>query len=142
MNVFSTIFRYDPNSLVHGILFPSLGIKIPRILTAVMEAFGAARVASSGVKFDRIGKTNSGQPIFAVDEETASEIRATFVKDWRYSRSFGHAGYGLTLSQKQLLLDFALWKIDRHWRRPSGSEAAVTFVWIALPGSAAADRML
>ena len=40
--VFKTIFRYDPNSLVHGILFPAMGIKIPRVLTVHLEAFGAA----------------------------------------------------------------------------------------------------
>ena len=117
-NVFATIFRYDPNSLVHGILFPSLGIKIPRVLTAALEAFGAARVASSGVKFDRIGKTDSGQPIFAVDEETANEIRATFVLDLSLIRSFGHRDSGLRAEQKRLLLEFALWKIHRLLAAP------------------------
>jgi hypothetical protein len=37
-----------------------------RLLTAHHEAFGAARVGSSGVKFDLLKKTKSGQPIFAV----------------------------------------------------------------------------
>jgi CRISPR-associated protein Csb1 len=110
--VFTTIFRYDPNSLVHGILFPSLGIKIPRVLTAHLEAFGASRVGSSGVKFDKLGKTTSGQPIFAVDEETASEIRATFIVDLSLIRSFGRGDdQGLNPAQKGFLLAFALWKI-------------------------------
>src|ERR1017187_4572412 len=103
--IFKTIFRYDPNSLVHGILFPSLGIKISRVLTAHHEAFGAARVGSSGVKFDKLGKTTSGQPIFAVDEETASEIRATFILDLSLLRSFGLASKGLTNPQKEFLLE-------------------------------------
>lgn len=110
-NVFSTIFRYDPNSLVHGILFPALGIKIPRVLTATLDAFGADRVATSGVKFDKLGKTNSGQPIFAKDEETASEIRATFIIDLSLIRSFGRDDNGLYDAQKQLILGLALWKI-------------------------------
>ena len=59
-NVFGTIFRYDPNSLVHGILFPAMGIKLSRVLTAHLEAFGADRVGLSGVKFDKLGKTTSG----------------------------------------------------------------------------------
>ena len=88
-NVFKTIFKYDPNSLVHGIFFPAMGIRIPRLLTAHLEAFGAARVASAGVKFDKLLMTTSGQPIFAVDEETAREIRATFVIDLALLRSFG-----------------------------------------------------
>lgn len=116
--VFATIFRYDPNSLVHGILFPSLGIKIPRVLTAHLEAFGAARVGSSGVKFDKLGKTTSGQPIFAVDEETASEIRATFILDLSLVRSFGRGTKGLTQPQKEFLLTFALWKIGQLLAAP------------------------
>lgn len=112
-NVFSTIFRYDPNSLVHGILFPALGIKLPRVLTATLDAFGADRVATSGVKFDKLGKTNSGQPIFAKDEETASEIRASFTIDLSLIRSFGRGDNGLNDAQKQLVLGFALWKIGK-----------------------------
>jgi len=113
-NVFRTIFRYDPNSLVHGIMFPAFGIKLPRILTAALEAFNAARVATSGVKFDKLGKTNSGQPIFSKDEETSSEIRATFVIDLSLIRSFGRKDdKGLNAKQKELLLGLALWKIGR-----------------------------
>ena len=111
--VFTTIFRYDPNSLVHGVLFPAMGIKLPRMLTAHLEAFGAARVRSSGVKFDKLGKTSSGQPIFAVDEETASEIVATFVIDLALLRSFGRENHGLSNTQKEFLLALALWKIER-----------------------------
>ena len=116
--VFTTIFRYDPNSLVHGVLFPALGIKLPRMLTAHLEAFNASRVRSSGVKFDKLGKTSSGQPIFAVDEETAAEIIATFVIDLALLRSFGRGNCGLTGAQKEFLLALALWKIERILRGP------------------------
>ena len=113
-SIFRTIFRYDPNSLVHGILFPALGIKLPRVLTATLDAFDAARVGSAGVKFDKLGKTNSGQPIFAKDEETASDIRATLVVDLSLIRSFGRGeDKGLNDKQKELLLGLALWKIGR-----------------------------
>jgi CRISPR-associated protein Csb1 len=112
-NVFRTIFRYDPNSLVHGILFPAMGIKISRVLTAHHEAFGADRVGLSGVKFDKLGKTTSGQPIFSVDKETAREIRATFVIDLSLIRSFGNGNSGLSNEQKKFLLELALWKIGR-----------------------------
>jgi len=112
-NVFRTIFRYDPNSLVHGILFPAMGIKLSRVLTAHHEAFGADRVGLSGVKFDKLGKTTSGQPIFSVDKETAREIRATFVIDLSLLRSFGRGANGLNDNQKAFLLELALWKIGR-----------------------------
>ncbi|NKC17093.1 MAG: CRISPR-associated protein [Gammaproteobacteria bacterium] len=116
--VFTTIFGYDPNSLVHGVLFPAMGIKLPRMLTAHLEAFDAARVRSSGVKFDKLGKTSSGQPIFSVDEETASEIIATFVIDLALLRSFGREDRGLNSAQKEFLLTLALWKIERLLRGP------------------------
>lgn len=121
-NVFSTIFRYDPNALVHGVLFPQWQIKIPRVLTAHLEALGASRVDRSGVKFDRLGKTTSGQPIFAVDDATAREIRATFILDTALVRSFGRSNgegtLGLTQPQKEFLVALSLWKIRRLCEMP------------------------
>ena len=117
-SIFRTVFKYDPNSLVHGVLFAREQIKISRFLTAHLEAFGASRVGRSGVKFDRLGKTVSGQPIFAVDEQTAREIRATFVLDLAMLRSYGRDDHGLSPEQKGLLLDLALWKIGRLLQRP------------------------
>lgn len=116
--IFSAIFRYDPNSLVHGVLFAKEQIKISRLLSASLEAFGAQRVGSSGVKFDRLGKTLSGQPIFSVDEEVACEIRATFVIDLALLRSYGRDGKGLSDAQKRLLLELAFWKIGRLTAQP------------------------
>jgi CRISPR-associated protein Csb1 len=121
-DVFKTIFRYDPNALVHGVLFPQWQIKIPRVLTAHLEAFGAGRVDRSGVKFDRLGKTTSRQPIFAVDDATAREIRATFILDAALVRSFGRKNGGTVLGlndkQKEFLVALALWKIRRLLEQP------------------------
>jgi len=116
--IYGTIFRYDPNSLVHGVLFAKEQIKISRLLTAHLEAFGATRVGSAGVKFDRLGKTTSGQPIFSKDEETAQRIEATFLVDLGLLRSYGHLGDGLNDTQKRLLLELALWKIQRMLSTP------------------------
>jgi CRISPR-associated protein Csb1 len=121
-NVFKTIFELDPNSLVHGVLFPQWQIKIPRALTAHHEAFGAGRVDRSGVKFDRLGKTTSGQPIFAVDDATAESIRATFVLDVSLIRSFGRTKNGTTVGlsdkQQEFLVALALWKIKKLLESP------------------------
>ena len=125
-SVFKTIFEVDPNSLVHGVLFPQWQIKIPRTLTAHLEAFGAGRVDRSGVKFDRLGKTTSGQPIFAVDDATAASIRATFVLDVGLIRSFGRTKkegekevqLGLSNKQQEFLVALALWKIERLLASP------------------------
>jgi CRISPR-associated protein Csb1 len=121
-NVFKTIFDVDPNSLVHGVLFPQWQIKVPRALTAHLEAFGAGRVDRSGVKFDRLGKTTSGQPIFAVDDATAESIRATFVLDVGLIRSFGRKKgndtVGLSESRQKFLVALALWKIQKLLASP------------------------
>lgn len=117
-NIYTTIFTIDPNSLVHGVMFAKEQIKISRLLTAHLEAFGAARVGRSGVKFDRLQKTTSGQPIFSVDEETAEEIRATFILDLGLLRSYGRGKDGLSLEQKRLLLQLVIWKIGQLVKRP------------------------
>lgn len=117
-SIYRTIFKFDPNSLVHGVLFAKEQIKISRLLTAHHEAIGASRVGRSGVKFDRLGKTTSGQPIFAVDEETAEEIRATFIFDLALLRSYGRGEHGLSDFKKQLLLNLALWKVRQLLARP------------------------
>lgn len=121
-SVFKTIFEVDPNSLVHGVLFPQWQIKIPRALTAHLEAFGAGRVDRSGVKFDRLGKTTSGQPIFAVDDATAESIRATFVIDVSLIRSFGRKKgeetLGLSEKQQEFLVALALWKVQKLLASP------------------------
>lgn len=125
-NVFKTIFEVDPNSLVHGVLFPQWQIKVPRALTAHLEAFGAGRVDRSGVKFDRLGKTTSGQPIFAVDDATAESIRATFVLDVSLLRSFGRkkkegnseTQLGLSKEQQEFLVALALWKVQKLLEAP------------------------
>jgi CRISPR-associated protein Csb1 len=120
--VFRAIFEFDPNSLVHGVLFPQWQIKIPRALTAHLEAFGAGRVDRSGVKFDRLGKTTSGQPIFAVDDAIAESIRATFVLDVSLIRSFGRLKgtdtLGLAEKQQEFLVALALWKIQTLLESP------------------------
>ena len=107
-----------------------MGIKLSRVLTAHHEAFGADRVGLSGVKFDKLGKTTSRQPIFSVDKETAREIRATFVIDLSLIRSFGRGEHGLNNNQKQFLLELALWKIGRllsgPYRFRSGCDLKLT----------------
>ncbi len=126
-SIYKTIFQYDPNSLVHGLLFAKEQIKITRFLTAHMEAFGAGRVRGSGVKFDPLGKTASGQPIFTTDSETAHSIRATFILDLALLRSYGQKiknkdnkdeDKGLSDDQKKLLLNLAFWKIQQLLSKP------------------------
>jgi CRISPR-associated protein Csb1 len=48
-------FKYDPNSLVHGIFLEKIAgrLRHPRALSAFIEASGVGRADSGGVKFDR-----------------------------------------------------------------------------------------
>jgi CRISPR-associated protein Csb1 len=124
-NVFKAIFGVDPNSLVHGVLFPQWQIKIPRALTAHLEALGAGRVDRSGVKFDKeLGPKSDKrvQAIFAVDDATAESIRATFVLDVSLIRSFGRkkgdSTLGLSDKQQEFLVALALWKIQKLLASP------------------------
>lgn len=124
-NVFKTIFEIDPNSLVHGVLFPQWQIKIPRALTAHLEAFGAGRVDRSGVKFDKeLGPKSDKrvQAIFAVDDATATKVQATFVLDVSLIRSFGRkrgeTRLGLWEEQQEFLVALALWKIQKLLASP------------------------
>ncbi|WP_321473308.1 type I-U CRISPR-associated RAMP protein Csb1/Cas7u [uncultured Paludibaculum sp.] len=116
--IYRTVFEYDPNSLVHGLMFAKESIKISRLLTAHHEAHKSERVSSAGVKFDKLGKTESGQPIFSVTQQTAEETRVTFIVDLSLLRSYGRGEDGLSLAQKQLLLELALWKIQRLTEKP------------------------
>ena len=74
------------------------------------------------MKFDRLGKTTSGQPIFAVDDAVAESIRATFVLDVSLIRSFGRRNgentLGLSEKQQEFLVALALWKIQRLLASP------------------------
>lgn len=111
--IYSTVFEYDPNSLIHGLMFARESIKISRLLTAHHEAHDSERVSTAGVKFDRLGKTSSGQPIFSVTQQTAEETLVTFILDLALLRSYGCGEEGLNAARKRLLLELALWKVRR-----------------------------
>jgi CRISPR-associated protein Csb1 len=74
------------------------------------------------VKFDRLGRTTSGQPIFAVDDAIAESIRATFVLDVSLIRSLGRkkgeATLGLSEKQQEFLVALALWKVQKLLESP------------------------
>ena len=57
-------FKYDPNSLVHGVFLEKIAgrLRHPRALSAFIEASGVGRADSGGVKFDRaLPKPKSGR---------------------------------------------------------------------------------
>jgi CRISPR-associated protein Csb1 len=111
-------FKYDPNSLIHGIFLEKIAgrLRHPRALSAFIEASGVGRADSGGVKFDRAlpkpsvakvdAKGGYGNVPFHRTEFTAQSITAYFSIDLAQIR-----GYGLPEDATNLLIALALWKV-------------------------------
>jgi len=121
----TALFRYDPNSLIHGVFLEKLGglVRLPRVLSAFIEATNARVAASGGVKFDRVqpgadenvtsygkAKDGYGNVPFPRDEYTG-DIKAFFNVDLSLI-----AGFHLADESKRFLLALALLKIQRFLR--------------------------
>jgi CRISPR-associated protein Csb1 len=120
--VASTIFFYDPNSLLHGVFMANLEdgrIKVQRALTGFIEAEGIREAASGGVKnnpLDPTGKIRAvnydkdvyGNVPYARMEYTADKIVAYFNFDLSLLD-----GYGLPPEAKKLLVALGLYKVRK-----------------------------
>ena len=119
--VASVLMRYDVNSLLHGVFLAKKDIaggriKVPRSLSAFIEAKGASVAPSGGVKFDQVdpkGDTSKGfgHVPFSRDEYTAEKITAFFNLDLAQLR-----GYGLGQDVENCLTVIALFKIRKFLR--------------------------
>jgi CRISPR-associated protein Csb1 len=117
-----TLLKYDPNSLLHGIFFEKIAgiIRLPRALTAFIEASEITVAASGGAKVDRVrpakgdeGKTAKegfGNVIYHRDEYCGS-ITAFFNLDLALI-----CGFGLGADVEAMLIAIALFKIQRLLR--------------------------
>jgi len=113
-------FKYDPNSLVHGIFLEKIAgrLRHPRAISAFIEASRVGRADSGGVKFDRAlpkpsvagvdAKGGYGNVPFHRTEFTAETITAFFSLDLAQIR-----GYGLGEDATRLLIVLSLWKVRR-----------------------------
>jgi len=113
-------FRYDPNSLLHGVFLEKAAgiIRKPRALTAFIEASEVKVAPSGGVKNDRVSAKGDkeakrsaaegfGNVPFHRDEFTG-KITAFFNLDLAQIR-----GYGLSVAATDLLIGLGLYKIQR-----------------------------
>lgn len=123
--IYATLFRYDINSLIHGVFLSLLEggrVRTPRALTGFIEAENVAKVLSGGVKnspVDPTGKTQvadakpresgvySNVPYSRV-EYVAEKIRAYFNLDLALIR-----GFRLGDDATNLLISLSLLKIRR-----------------------------
>jgi CRISPR-associated protein Csb1 len=115
----SAVFRFDPNSIIHGVFLENLAgvLRLQRTLSAFIEAQGVRVASSGGMKADRIAQSKesgtdssqgTGNIIFARDEYVAERITAFFNLDLMQLRA-----YRLGDNATQLLVALALFKIRR-----------------------------
>jgi CRISPR-associated protein Csb1 len=107
------LLKYDPSALLHGVFLEEVGgvIRLPRSLSAFIEAKQASVATSGGVKVNRVEpglKDGDGNVIFSRDEYTSPAITAFFNLDLRQIRAFG-----LDPEVGDLLIALALFKIRR-----------------------------
>ena len=110
------VLKLDPNGLIHGLFLAKKELaggrlRLPRALSAFIEADDIASATSGGVKNDSVnpsGDTSKGfgNVPFSREEFTAKEIVAYFSLDLAQLR-----GYGLGDAATEFLLAFALYKI-------------------------------
>jgi CRISPR-associated protein Csb1 len=123
--IYATLFKYDPNSLLHGVFLSLLEggrVRAPRAVTGFIEAEDVKKAISGGVKNSpvdpkgelQVAEADAGEkgvysnvPYSRV-EFTAGKIRAYFNIDLALIR-----GYGLPAEAYRLLVGLALLKIRR-----------------------------
>lgn len=111
-----TLLKYDVNALLHGVFLAKKELaggrlRLPRALSAFIEAVNVGVAASGGVKMDRVdpaGDTRAGfgHVPFHRDEYTAQRITAYFNIDLAQIRA-----YGLGDATEALLIGLALFKV-------------------------------
>ncbi len=112
------LLEIDTNSLLHGVFLAKKDLaggrlRMPRALSAFIEAKGVGTAASGGVKNDPVdpsGDTSKGfgNVPFHRTEFTAETITAYFNLDLAQIRA-----YGLGKTAERFLVTLALWKIRR-----------------------------
>ena len=120
------LLTYDPCSLLHGIFLEKVGgvVRLPRVISAFVEADDVKVVSGGGVKFDRVQPETKGDKTpygkaadgygnvpFHRDEYTAEKITAYFNLDLAQLR-----GYGLGDPAVKLLIALSLFKIQKFLR--------------------------
>ncbi len=114
------LLKYDVNALIHGVFLAKKSIaggrmRLPRALTAFIEAKNITPAASGGVKLDSVNpkgeaKTGFGHVPFHRDEFTG-EITAYFNLDLAQIR-----GYRFPPEVEELLIAISLYKVLRFLR--------------------------
>jgi CRISPR-associated protein Csb1 len=104
------LLKHDINSLLHGVFLEEVAgvIRLPRALSAFIEARNVKTASSGGVKvgLEPGRKEGEGNVVYSRDEFVSPEISAYFNLDLAQLR-----GYGFSNNVYQLLVALALYKI-------------------------------
>ena len=116
------LFKYDPNSVIHGVFLAKSELaegrlRLTRLLGGFIEAHDVRPVESGGAKNDHLnprGDTSRGfgNVLFHRTEFVAREIKAFFNLDLALLR-----GYGLPPEATKLLIALSLFKVRRFLSR-------------------------
>lgn len=118
------LMKYDSASILHGVFIEKVGgvVRLPRCLSAFIEAEHVKVAASGGVKVDRVQPTKGGEGKtakegygnvpYARDEFVSPHITAYFNLDLAQIRAFG-----LGDAAERLLVTLALYKIRAFLER-------------------------
>ena len=114
----SVVLKFDANALLHGIFLAKSELaggrlRLPRVLSAFIEAEDVNLAQSGGVKNDHVNPSGDtakgfGNVPYSRDDYTAPKITAYFNIDLAQIR-----GFGLGQAVEQLLIALALYKIRR-----------------------------
>lgn len=112
------LLRIDTNAVLHGVFLAKKELaggrlRLPRVLSAFIEAEDVKNAASGGVKNDAVNPSGDtsrgfGNVPFARDEYVSPKIRAFFNVDLAQIR-----GFGLGEAAEHLLIALAMFKIRR-----------------------------
>lgn len=143
-----TVFRYDANSLLHGVFLESVGgrLRVARAMSSFIEADNVEVAASGGVKNDKVrpgtegasGRTAAegyGNVPFSREEYTAERINAHFSLDLSQIR-----GYGLQDPAERLLVALGLYKVRALLDGDLRLRTACDFIVDSQDGVVTADR--
>lgn len=118
----ATLLRYDANAVLHGVFLAKKDLaggrlRLPRVISAFIEAEDVRLAASGGVKNDSVNPSGEtakgfGNVPFARDEYVAPRIIAYFNVDLAQIRAFA-----LGEATERLLIALALYKIHRFLQR-------------------------
>jgi len=131
------LLHLDTNAVIHGVFLAKKELaggrlRLPRVLSAFIEAGDAAVAQSGGVKNDHVNPSGDtgkgfGNVPFSRDEYTSPNITAYFNIDLSQLR-----GYGLGGKVEQLLIAIMLYKIRRFFDEGMRLRTACDFDLIGL----------